>query len=154
MKSASSYYLVGTSNRGEHSHGGPEHTGISVSKLTSIGELVWTREYHSEDAAVAWNATAGNNGNIIVAGHSGAVTAKALVFELNPDGKIRWKRAYYTENSAAFNVVLSDTSTFITGCTGKERLELYVAKIDARGNIATSVRPVAKYRSKYRYHFG
>ena len=135
VKSASSYYLVGTSNRGEHSHGGPEHTGISVSKLTSNGEFVWTREYHSEDAAVAWNATAGINGNIIVAGHSGAVTAKALVFEINPDGKIRWKRAYYTENSAAFNVLLSDTSTFITGCTGKERLELYVAKIDARGNI-------------------
>ena len=135
VKSASFYYLVGTSIRGEHSHGGPEHTGISVSKLTSNGELVWTREYHSTDASVAWNATAGINGNIIIAGHSGAITSKALVFELNPEGKIKWKRAYYPENSAAFNVVLSDTSTFITGCTGRDRLELYVAKIDSKGNI-------------------
>jgi hypothetical protein len=135
VKSGSFYYLVGTSLREGHSHGGLDHTGISVSKLTTGGELVWTREYHADDATVAWNATAGLNGNIIIAGHAGAITSKAVVFEINPDGKIKWKRAYFAENSAAFNVSLGDSSTFITGCTGRERLELFVAKIDTRGNI-------------------
>jgi outer membrane protein assembly factor BamB len=129
------HFLIGTSTEGEHAHGGIEHTGISVTKLTSNGSIVWTREYFSKDAIVAWNATVATNGNIIIAGHAGSITAKALLFEINTDGKFQWKRAYFTENSAAFNVVSSGESIFITGCTGKDRLELYLAKADVKGNI-------------------
>jgi hypothetical protein len=135
LNSGGFYFLVGTSTKGEHAHGGIEHTGISVTKLSSNGQLLWTREYFSKDAIVAWNATTATNGNIIIAGHAGSITAKALLFEINTDGKFQWRRAYSSENSSVFNVVSSGESIFITGCTGKDRLELYLAKADAKGNI-------------------
>jgi hypothetical protein len=135
VKSGSFYFLVGTSSEGGHAHGGIEHTGISVTKLSSKGEMLWTREYFSRDPIVAWSATAGQNGNLVIAGHAGALTAKALLFEINPDGKFRWRRAYFAENSSAFSVVLSNENILITGCTGKERLELFVARSDTQGNI-------------------
>jgi hypothetical protein len=135
VKSGEFYFLVGTSSEGGHAHGSVEHTGISVSKISSSGNLFWTKEYFSKDPIVVWNATAGINGNVLIAGHAGALTLKALLFEINPDGKFRWKRAYHAENSSAFSVVLTNGNILITGCTGRERLELFVAKSDTQGNI-------------------
>jgi hypothetical protein len=131
-----SYYLVGTSNRGGHSHGGPEHTGISVTRLGSAGEWIWTREYHSSDPAVTWRAAAAADGNVVIGGYVGQQTAKALVFELTPEGRIAWKRAYPAENSSVFDVVpMSDGGVLAAGCAGNERLEMFLARTDPRGNI-------------------
>ena len=95
-RSGDFYYLAETGGGNGHNHGGGvEHTGIIVTKINLAGSVLWSRDYHFSQASAVWHLSGTSDGKIVISGSTGTPdTLRAFVLQLDPNGKILWRKRY------------------------------------------------------------
>jgi hypothetical protein len=121
-----------------------------ITKLDSIGNIIWTKQLGStEDDGINW-ITIDKKGNLYVSGYTKGVfndknfgREDIIVAKLDNAGNVEWQKQYGSDSSEVANDIFVDDqgSIYISGVTkgllGKKafgKADCFILKLDNKGN--------------------
>ena len=104
---------------------------LSLIKLSSSGELLYSKNILLEDRGSDSSITLGVNDSIIVTGHS--YTDKLFIFKLNSNGNLLWNNSFSVRNYWRYPFIVSDSeyNMYIPYYNNS----LFLAKINGSGEM-------------------
>ena len=113
---------------------------IIVSKLTSTGDLLWTKQINNEGLGAVLDIQELSNGKIMVIGRSNTsgTDYKTLVITLDEDGTLNWGKQYtYAINFLPYNALeLDGGDIWVASGTGTgSNYQASIMSLDSQGNV-------------------
>jgi len=116
---------------------------VLVIRLDPNGDVKWTKAYGGSSEEYAYKVAIADNDDIIIAGYTysfGAGGRDILAIRLDPNGDVKWARAYGGGSQDEANGVAVDSKNdiILAGSTlsfGSGNGDMFVVKVDQDGNV-------------------